>query len=144
MSNRLRFTLPLLVTILLVAPLLAACGGGSSGPAAVDVTLTTYGISLSTATVKAGSVTFNVKNDATDLVHEFVVVKTDLPADQLTLDAEGNVAEDSLTVVDEIEDIEIGGGGELTVDLEAGHYVLICNVADHYKGGMHADLTVTP
>ncbi len=140
MSNRLRFALPLLVTILLVAPLLAACGG----PAAVNVTLTTYGISLSTATVRAGSVTFNVKNDATDLIHEFVVVKTDTPADQLTLDAEGNVTEESLTVVDEIEDIEIGKGGELTVDLAAGHYVLICNVAGHYKGGMHADLTVTP
>ncbi len=30
----------------------------------------------------------------------------------------------------------------MTVDLEPGAYVLICNVSDHYRAGMFAPFTV--
>jgi uncharacterized cupredoxin-like copper-binding protein len=32
---------------------------------------------------------------------------------------------------------------ELALDLEAGPYVLICNVPGHYESGMHAAFEVT-
>jgi uncharacterized cupredoxin-like copper-binding protein len=30
----------------------------------------------------------------------------------------------------------------LAANLEAGHYVLVCNLPGHYQGGMRVDLTV--
>ena len=30
----------------------------------------------------------------------------------------------------------------LAVELAAGHYVLLCNIATHYEQGMHADFDV--
>ena len=54
-----------------------------------------------------------------------------------------------MTVVDEIEDIPVGQTQELTVTLEAGRYVLLCNIysADeneaHYQMGMRIGFEVT-
>ena len=75
--------------------------------------------------------------------HEFVVFKTDLAPDALPVDDNGDVAEsDEFAPVDEIEDITTSDKPELTVDLEEGDYVIICNVTAHYGEGMHAPLTV--
>jgi len=118
----------------------------SCGPSKVDVSLTTYKITLSTDSVNAGDVTFHVTNDATDLVHEFVVFKTDLPEDQLPLTAENIVDEEGagITFINEVEDVEQGTSKDLTVTLEPGRYVLICNTAEklHYQHGMHIVFTV--
>ena len=118
----------------------------SCGPSKVDVSLTTYKITLSTDSVNAGDVTFHVTNDATDLVHEFVVFKTDLPEDQLPLTAENIVDEEGagITFINEVEDVEQGTSKDLTVTLEPGRYVLICNTAlnNHYTRGMHIVFTV--
>ena len=45
--------------------------------------------------------------------------------------------------MDEIEDIEGGANPTLTVDLDAGHYVVFCNLPGHYGLGMHTDLDVS-
>jgi uncharacterized cupredoxin-like copper-binding protein len=50
---------------------------------------------------------------------------------------------DDFAPVDEIEDIEKGATPKLTIDLDAGSYVLICNVAGHYRQGMRTSFTVT-
>ena len=42
----------------------------------------------------------------------------------------------------EIGDIQPGQTKTLSLNLKAGHYALICNLAVHYKAGQHADLTV--
>ena len=87
--------------------------------------------------------TFQINNAGT-VVHEFVVMKTDLAADKLPIDtSKGVVSEETsgLTVIDEVEDIAIGATPSLAVTLPAGHYVLICNLPGHYAGGMHADFT---
>jgi uncharacterized cupredoxin-like copper-binding protein len=134
--------------MLIVAAILAvsALAGCSSGPSKVDVSLTTYVITLSTDSVKAGEVTFHVTNDATDLVHEFVIFKTDLPEDQLPLTAENIVDEAGagITFINEVEDVEQGTSKDLTVTLEPGRYVLLCNTAEnnHYMRGMHIVFTV--
>jgi uncharacterized cupredoxin-like copper-binding protein len=131
----------LMVVVLLSAFALAGCG-----PSKVDVSLTTYKITLSTDSVNAGEVVFHVTNDATDLVHEFVIFKTDLPEDQLPLTAENIVDEEGagITFINEVEDVEQGTSKDLTVTLEPGRYVLLCNTAEklHYQHGMHIVFTV--
>jgi len=90
----------------------------------------------------AGEVTFEVHNDG-EIVHEFVIIKTDLPEASLPVD--GTTVDENATgvdVVDEIEEFDAGTTEVLSVGLEAGNYVLICNVATHYDLGMHATLTV--
>ena len=142
-SRKLRRTFSLLALCCLALPLLSACGGGAAKE--ITATLKTFNIGLSSSTAKAGDVTFHLKNAATDITHEFVVVKTDTAAGKLPLGGDGKkVSEDGIEVVDEMEDIEVGKGGDLTVNLTPGHYVLMCNIEDHYKAGMHADLTVVP
>jgi uncharacterized cupredoxin-like copper-binding protein len=75
-------------------------------------------------------------------VHEFVIVSTDLAANSLPLDENGDVDEDQINVVDEVEDLETGATQELSVNLPAGHYVLMCNEPGHYAQGMYLDFTV--
>src|SRR3990172_1923084 len=98
---------PMFLVIALLATIaLAGCGG----PTKVDVSLTTYAITFSTDSIKAGDVVFHVTNDGTDQVHEFVIFKTDLPADQLPLTADGIVDEEGagITFINEVEDVENG------------------------------------
>ena len=102
-----------------------------------------FQIELDTDSVRSGSTTFTVDN-AGPSVHEFVVFQTDLSPDALPVDETGNVDEEGegVTHLDEIEDIGVGCAATLTLDLEAGNYVLICNLPGHYQAGMHAPLTV--
>jgi uncharacterized cupredoxin-like copper-binding protein len=119
---------------------LSACGGDDGG---IGVTLADFSVTPDENSAPAGDVTFDVTNDA-EQTHEFVVVKTDLAEGELPLDDEGNVSEEGegMEVVDEIEDIEGGSDESLTVNLDSGSYVLICNLPGHYAQGMHASFTV--
>jgi uncharacterized cupredoxin-like copper-binding protein len=123
----------------------AACGGG--GGNSVSATLSDFKIDLGSTTADAGEVTFEIKNDGPS-AHEFVVFRTDLAPDQLpTKEESGAVIVDEegegVEAVDEVEDIEPGSSPELKVTLEAGSYVVICNLPAHYEQGMHAALTVS-
>ena len=138
----------LLAVTLFIVPLLTACG-----PQKIDATLATYSLKLSSNTASAGKITFHVTNTAADQKHEFVIFKTDLPEDQLPMkdDGNGNMIVDEegqgVTHIDEIPDSDLPPGAtkDLTVDLPAGRYVIICNLAvntTHYSHGMHQVLTV--
>jgi uncharacterized cupredoxin-like copper-binding protein len=107
------------------------------------VTLADYTVTPDESSAPAGDVTFDVTNDA-EQTHEFVVFRTDLAEDQLPTNEDGDVDEEGegVELVDEIEDIEGGSSESLTVNLEAGNYVLICNLPGHYRQGMHASFTV--
>jgi uncharacterized cupredoxin-like copper-binding protein len=52
------------------------------------------------------------------------------------------VPEVGLSKGDEVDDIEGGSTQSLTVNLDAGSYVLICNLPGHYGQGMLAGFTV--
>jgi uncharacterized cupredoxin-like copper-binding protein len=124
-----------------------ACGddddddGGEAG--AVAVTLRDFEIELDPTSAPAGEVTFEVRNDGPS-VHEFVVFQTDLAPNELPTDDSGDVAEgEDFEPVDEIEDIAVDADEVLTVDLEAGSYVVICNVPGHYRQGMAEGFTVS-
>jgi uncharacterized cupredoxin-like copper-binding protein len=123
----------------------AANGGAteSSEAGAVSVTEKDFGIGESTAQAAAGEVTFSIHNDGPSL-HEFVVIQTDLNDGDLPLVKDGSeVDEDKLNGVGEQEDIQPNTDATLSLDLEPGHYVFICNIPGHYKKGMHSSFTVT-
>jgi hypothetical protein len=145
----------------LFALALGACGGGSEssqgggggggGASSVTVTLQEWAVLPDTDTTEAGEVTFNPTNKGSE-VHEFVVVKTDLGNRDLPTNKDGSVDEEGAGIepVDEVEDIPVGGSEQLKVDLDAGHYVMFCNIVEkedgeavsHYANGMSTDFTV--
>lgn len=140
----------------LLTVLLTACGTGAGdggggagipsglggGMTSIGASLQDFSITLDKDQVPAGEVTFNVENNGPS-IHEFVVVEADGRApDALPLDDQGEVAEDDLTVVDELEDIAVGSTEELTVDLQPGDYIVFCNIDEHYSSGMNAGFTV--
>jgi uncharacterized cupredoxin-like copper-binding protein len=116
-------------------------------PGSIAVSLGENGSSMfltpAVTSAPAGSVTFVVTNVGA-VEHEFVVLKTDFAAADLPMNEEGTEAieeGDGVTPVDEIGSILPGETKSLTVDLEAGHYVLVCNIAGHYLMGMRSDFT---
>ena len=102
-----------------------------------NATLSDYKI-VSPASAKAGVVTFKVKNAAGGL-HELVVIKTPTKAAKMKT-KNGRASE-----AGSLGEVEVKGGGAKTLKLtlKPGHYVLLCNVGQHYKAGMYKDFTVT-
>jgi uncharacterized cupredoxin-like copper-binding protein len=124
---------------------------GARADAGVDVTLTDKGMeamamNLNPAEVKAGNITFNVSSTSEDLVHEFVVVRSDLAPNQVPYIAadDNEVDEAKMNILGEAEDIEPGKTKTLTLNLEPGEYILMCNEVGHYKAGMETTLKVVP
>jgi uncharacterized cupredoxin-like copper-binding protein len=96
------------------------------------------------ATMKAGKVTFEVTNTSKDMVHEMVVVPLDKPAQSLPYDEEKEqVDEDAAGSLGEVEELDPGKSGSLSLDLQPGRYILFCNVPGHYAAGMWTEFTVT-
>lgn len=126
------------VLVLIALPMLVACG-----PAEVKVSLTSYAITMDKNTVPPGDVIFHLTNDATDQKHEFVIFKTDLAPDKMPKTADNNIDEEGagVTHIDEKE-LEIGESADLKVKLDAGHYVLICNMPGHFNQGMFVEFDV--
>ena len=99
-------------------------------------------VTLDRISVPAGTVRFLVTNTGAT-IHELVVLKTDLAADQLVTDPEqaGKVVEE--IHMGETGDIPAGRFSGLGLPLGAGHYVILCNEIGHYMAGMRVDFTVT-
>ncbi len=114
-----------------------------SGPlTTVDVTEKDFSIAPSVASGPSGNFTFDISNEG-PTTHEFVIVKTDLPADQLPVaDNEVNEDDSRLQHIDEVEDLTQGDKSSFSVNLPPGHYAFICNLPGHYQLGMHIDFTV--
>jgi len=114
-----------------LAPL--ALGAGST----VGITLKEFSVKPSAPSVKAGSVTFKIANKGA-LDHEFVIVKTALPATKLPV--QNDVV--TLKPLKKAGPFKPGKGGSLTVSLKPGKYVLYCNVKGHYGFGQRIAFTV--
>ena len=110
----------------------------------VRVTLTTYGTKLTPDKIRPGEVTFIIKNNATDLVHEFFLVQTDLAPDKLPVGDDGKIDEDSLHFLKIVaaEDLKPGSGRVISVTLKPGHYVYFCNIDAHHMSGMRGEFTI--
>ena len=117
-----------------------------SGGGTVSVALDQWSVTPTTTTVPAGKVNIKVSNDGT-IAHELVVLQTDTLATDVSITSfEGEkdrINEDtSGTNVGETGDLQPGGTKTITLTLQPGHYVLLCNLPAHYGLGMHTDVTV--
>jgi uncharacterized cupredoxin-like copper-binding protein len=106
----------------------------------ITATLTEFVIALSATSAPAGVVTFNVTNSGT-MIHEFVILKTDILAKDLPV-VDHAVVEDDYSPVGEVPETDPGKSGTFSATLAAGHYAIICNIADHVAAGMVIDFTV--
>lgn len=130
----------------------AATAGSPSAQADVAVTLVEYQVKPVPASVPSGSVTFTARNIGTT-THQFMVVKTDLAPTDLPKKADGSYDEAApgAEMIDQVQSIAPGSSGTLTLTLDPGNYVLICNVVQttngqtvsHYFQGMTTAFTVT-
>lgn len=108
----------------------------------VDASLTEFAIDLSQDSAPPGGVLFNVSNDGT-IVHNFKVTATDLAPDSLPIDdATFTVDETQVEVLGRSADLNGGDGETVGVAMEAGSYVVFCNIPGHYEQGMYAGFTV--
>ena len=174
-SHRLGPLRVLLLLAVLIASLGAACGisttkvepvpdpdpqpGRAAEPGSVqtpppdaqviEVSLNEWSVAPSRATVQAGLIYFLASNKGAE-PHELVVIRTDLPHDQLPVD-DGRVPEDDVDMIGEIEPFAPGSEASAVFDLTPGEYVLICNILEeeesgkvesHYQEGMHTAFTV--
>jgi len=129
--------------------ILAAC---SSSGGTIDVALGEWVVKVDPASVSAGEVTVVADNQGAE-THELVIVRANSASD-LPVDENGKVLEDELeagTFIGEIEEFAAGSSQEDTFDLEAGTYILFCNIVEeesdgtfesHFQEGMHTTLTV--
>ena len=97
---------------------------------------------------RPGTVIFKVRN-AGELTHQFLVIRRDLPIAELPRKpANAGVDETQLDVVGRIDSIQAGESAEVSVPVETGKYVLICNLfsegRSHYLTGMYNSFEVAP
>jgi uncharacterized cupredoxin-like copper-binding protein len=126
--------------------LTVACSGSptASGQGGVPVTLRDFSVTVGSTTLPAGSNQLAVQNSGATL-HELEVFTLPAGVDAAAIPVVNGVADTNsvgMTIVDEREDIAPGTGASLTVNLQPGTYVFICNLPTHYSLGMHATVTV--
>jgi uncharacterized cupredoxin-like copper-binding protein len=118
--------------------------------ATVDVRLLEYTVAPDPASVAAGPVTFTANNIG-GAAHTLEIIHTDGAPDRLPILADGSADEAAtgITVLGKVDELAAGATGTLTLDLQPGTYVLICNIVtadgtSHFQQGMHATFSVTP
>ena len=132
--------------------LLSACTSAAPTPtpkaptannAVVTITMDEWHMKPSLTTVPAGKVSI-IDIDTGTLDHEAVLLKSTKAANSLVVKSETGKVDESAAGenVGELE-VEAGATAATTFELAPGHYVVICNVKDHYKNGMYFDLTVS-
>ena len=134
---------PFLLTLSLVALVSAVCGGAIAQPppapsGAITVELTEWRVVVPNTTPQAGSLKFVVKNTGS-IAHDLTILKTDLPADKIP-QANGKAQEDGK--IAGTAELNPGQSTQLTVTLQPGNYVFICNELGHYALGMHTAVKV--
>lgn len=131
-----------LAALLIVATV--ACGESAPAfdAAAVQlvVELRDYTLSPNVADVPAGETKIGIRNRGSQ-PHDLIVIRTEEAPDKLSYDASRAKASEDGNV-GKIKELRAGGTAALTVTLEPGRYVLICNTAGHYMLGMRTALTV--
>jgi uncharacterized cupredoxin-like copper-binding protein len=128
----------------IIAFVLLSGGSGTKSTPATPATagpikarLSDFKIAPSVSTAPAGKVTF-VATNAGHVTHEMVVVRTDKRPGQLLHGARASEAGS----VGEIGEFKPGLTKRVTLRLKPGHYLLLCNVAGHFKAGMFKNFIV--
>ncbi len=155
--------LKLRVALIILVVLVVGCRGGEDGDRAlrtpattegatrpsadpdastVHVILTEWAVEPGVATVAPGWVTFNISNESW-VPHEFLVIRTDLAADALPV-ALSKADESQLAVVGRVGQFYGQEPKRITLKLDGGGYVLICNSLAHYQLGVRTAFRVGP
>lgn len=134
------------LAILLVTGAIGVAGCGGSGETTTtkkgefqprtyptDVGLTEWKVYPEASRVTAGRVLFRVQNSG-QFKHSFVVIRTDQDASELGGSTAGKVGE--------IPEVNLGQPGTLEINMQPGHYALICGLPGHYQRGMYENLDV--
>jgi len=127
-------------TVLFVTTSSGRTAAHESGPT-VNVTERDFSI-LAPKTVKSGDVNLVVHNRGPD-THELIVVRAN--GHQLPLRSDGLTVNEEALRPRTAASLDGGAAGSvrsLTVHLAPGRYVLFCNMAGHFLGGMHTTLVV--
>jgi uncharacterized cupredoxin-like copper-binding protein len=120
----------------------------AAAPTIVKVSLTgeaenPMDIKVDVAQAKAGTVEFDVSNDAIGTDHEVVLVKLKKKDATIAVDPKKDrIDEGKLKTMGEVAGLKPGATGKLKVKLAAGDYLLLCNHKSHYKMGMYTAFTV--
>jgi uncharacterized cupredoxin-like copper-binding protein len=140
-----------LAGVVVAGALVAGCGsdpndvagGTSASPNAVTGTEREWKIQADHKTIKAGDITFTFTNRGS-VQHELLVIRTDLPVGGIPIGADGkfNEGDPAAVNVGETGEYDVGKTSTFKVKLAPGKYQLVCNIANHYKNGMHIAFTV--
>jgi uncharacterized cupredoxin-like copper-binding protein len=136
----------LIIATVLIVTLAASPSGGLTVPKAdrvARVSLSDYSIQ-GPSTLAPGKYEFVVTNKGT-VPHELVMFATTAAATGMPMGKDGDVNEDSSSlesVVDSGSSLAPGESRILYGEFEAGHYVMVCNLAGHYRLGMREDVAV--
>jgi uncharacterized cupredoxin-like copper-binding protein len=128
----------------LAAAFATGCGSAhTDSGAGQPVAVTERDFSISAPkTLAAGEVVLRDKNRGPD-EHELIVAR--VTGSVLPLRSDGLTLNEEVLQRDEVGSLEPGAPGserELKVKLTPGRYVFFCNMAGHYKGGMHTEVVV--
>ena len=106
----------------------------------IAVVLDEWLIDPEVAEMDAGVVDFVVTNAGAE-PHEIVVIKSDEDSSALRV-VDGVVPESDVDFRGEVEEFPANSIRVGTFRLEAGRYLLICNIPQHYEQGMVAEFVV--
>ncbi|MSQ35956.1 MAG: c-type cytochrome [Dehalococcoidia bacterium] len=115
-------------------------GGGGAAAGALGAELSEFKLVVAAERAPAGDVSFRVQNKG-QVAHNFYIIKSDLAIAQLPVSG-GRVNEGAVQVVAKSADLAAGRSANVGGNLQAGKYVLICNVPAHYQSGMRVGFTV--
>jgi uncharacterized cupredoxin-like copper-binding protein len=129
---------------LLPALILAGCGGSGgsaqNGPV-IHVTERDFAITAPVS-LPAGDVVLRVRNMG-PVAHELLVVRE--PGSGLPISRDGLTVNEERVQRSEVgvlEPADAHAVRDLPLRLTPGRYILFCNMAGHYVGGMHHELVV--
>jgi uncharacterized cupredoxin-like copper-binding protein len=123
-----------------LALLLAACGGGESGPEqiAFTVNMTEYAFNPAVYNLPAGAeVTVTVVNDGVETHNFFIMQPGHEPALPFNEEAEA----DFILTGAEVEPGE-SGTFTFTAPAEVSTLAVVCGIAGHIESGMHAEMNI--
>ena len=100
----------------------------------VTVTLREWAILSDIVEVEAGIVYFLVENQGPEHPHELLVIRSELGLGEFPV-VDGAIPEDTLDIVDEIEEFASESWASIALDLKPGRYILLCNIVEIEEDG---------